>query len=133
MHTFLVLISLTFIAVYDYRFHIIKNWSLFSLLLLLLFKPEPPELSILALGLAAIALFAIISRMGGGDVKLLVILFCFKGSELLIPEMLIFSTCTLALSIFVEYLRDRRIPEKIALAPAIAIAFSLSYLGNIWA
>lgn len=124
--TCVVLLS---IAIYDVKFHRIPNSSILVLLAVAIFaKPMIPPLSNVAIaGVLGYASWRFL-RMGGGDIKLLIVIVLFLLPNHQIANFFFnFSVGCLVIGILF-LIRFRTLNISIPLAPAISGAYLLGVL-----
>jgi Flp pilus assembly protein protease CpaA len=118
----LTLLILIWIALRDLWDHTITNVSLMALSFSLLYTFRGS----VHLGLGAITfIFLIFASMlvglGGGDIKLITALALFSEIYHPMTELLTLSTALIVAQLFLIWMKNRKIPDRIALAPSICI------------
>lgn len=123
----IVLISL-YISVVDLISHRISHYSLILLSIPLLLNPHGMRVEVLLMGIAVLTLLTLISSLGGGDFKLLLVLLISQGS-------LVMSLAYLQIFLFVAFIQvvifaliRKGFQGAIPLAPSILAPFLLCYL-----
>jgi Flp pilus assembly protein protease CpaA len=128
MVTLALLMQSLWIAVIDIRSHRISNISILVLALPLFVRPHSIAPLDSFFGLIALLAVALISRMGGGDFKLLSLLIISQG-EIVVSLHYIFMALVLASgSAFFTVARQRNFGVSVPLAPSILVPFLLIYL-----
>jgi Flp pilus assembly protein protease CpaA len=127
MALLLCAISLS-ISIHDIRFHLITNKSLLllSAISLALFAPATLYPSLVALAL--LILMALVTDIGGGDIKLIAILVLTQGHIWLTAESALIAMVIGAVLLLVLRLRIGIWPLSIPLAPVILAPIAYFYL-----
>lgn len=125
---FLFLIALAIILI-DLRVHKIHNVSLLMFAFPLSVNPNTTSREILSISIALIILFGFLSRMGAGDIKLLILLVSLQGALMLTYHYLLGLLFISIAHIMIEIMSKRHIPARLPFAPSILIPFLWRYLG----
>ena len=113
---------LSWIAIKDLRNHIITNVSLIVLSCSLLFTfKRSINLPLASATFLLLILFSFITDLGGGDVKLITVLVLFSKIEYSILQYIAISTALISIQIIIVWIKNGRIPTRVALAPSICI------------
>ena len=118
---------LIYISLQDLRTHIISNRSLI-LLSISLYLTLDREIH-LVYGLLALFIFAalgLVVSIGGGDIKLIVVLLLFGDVAISIDRYLAISMAVGCSHLLMSYLRNRNFSGYLALAPTICMPMLLS-------
>lgn len=113
---------LSWIAIKDLRNHIITNVSLIvlSCSFLVTFK-RSINLPLASATFLLLILFSFITDLGGGDIKLITVLVLFSKIEYSILQYIAISTTLISIQIIIVWIKNGRIPARVALAPSICI------------
>ena len=113
---------LSWIAIKDLRNHIITNVSLIVLSCSLLFTfKRSINLPLASATFLLLILFSFITDLGGGDIKLITVLVLFSKIEYSILQYIAISTALISIQIIIVWIKNGRIPTRVALAPSICI------------
>lgn len=126
-----ILVSLgsVFLSIRDYRDHLIRNRDLLLLLPIFIIDRHCASFLLVATAIALL-LFLLFISVGGGDIKLLALLFLTQGSIIFTQIFLESLLLTLTLAILIFYISNGRKSGAIALAPPILCAFLAAYLSQ---
>jgi Flp pilus assembly protein protease CpaA len=118
------------VALYDLKNHLIRNRSLFVGLLVIyplsyLTELEPMIDARIAALAGALILLALLDLIGAGDAKLLIMLLPWLDIRDWQATLVAFSLISLV-HILLLWLAVRKIPTRIALAPAILLASAVN-------
>lgn len=118
----LTCVILGWIVFRDLRDHIITNTSLAFLSgsLLITFQGHVNLISAL-LSFVLLLIFSMLFDLGGGDAKLITILVLLAEVDLSFLQVISLSTVLVCIQISLIWIANRKIPSRIALAPAICI------------
>lgn len=117
-----------FITVDDLQNHRIRHASLFLLAIPLAITPYRLPIQSILLASLFLTLFTLMTKLGGGDLKLFLLLFVFQGAVVISLDYLqwFLLACSVEASIFA--ILRRSFGGSIPLAPAILAPFILCYL-----
>lgn len=126
--TMVVSIMALRITVIDIRYHRIKNRDLLAITPFLALSAQTIDLlPVIAITLVTI-LVSLLINLGGGDLKLLILLFLTQGELVVTSRYLHLLAIAIALSLFVLLLLRQSVRSSVPLAPAILIPFLICYL-----
>lgn len=122
-----VLISLRIIVI-DLQSHRIPNLLSLILGLTLLFdlNQVPASDTLLASSIAITT--SLVAKVGGGDIKLFIVLLATSGALILTPQYFLGMAVVSLLTTALLGLRDKKLPRDLPFAPALLIPFLASYL-----
>lgn len=126
--TMVVSIMALRITVIDIRYHRIQNRDLLAITPFLALSAQTIDLlPVIAITLVTI-LVSLLIDLGGGDLKLLILLFLTQGELVVTSRYLYLLTIAIALSLFILLLLRQSVRSSVPLAPAILIPFLICYL-----
>lgn len=127
MDLLLCVLSL-YISIQDIRFHLISHKSLllFAAISLALFSPAPFTLSLASF--IALVLIALVTDIGGGDIKLIAVLILTQGSIWLTPASALIALSMALALVLALTLRSRAWPSSVPVAPILLAPLTYFYL-----
>jgi Flp pilus assembly protein protease CpaA len=117
------------LSIRDYRDHLILNRDLLLLAPIFLIDHHCASLTLVLFAMFLL-LFLPLITVGGGDIKLLALLFLTQGSIIFTRIFLGYLLVALTLAILIFYISNGRKNGSIALAPPILCAFLAAYLSQ---
>lgn len=117
-----------FISIQDIRFHRISHKSIFLFAAIALSLYSPSSLFLSSVSLLILALFALATDLGGGDIKLIAIIILSQGKIWLTVESALISLMVTPFLILAISLNTRRWPAAVPLAPVILAPIGYFYL-----
>jgi Flp pilus assembly protein protease CpaA len=113
----------------DFRDHLILNRDLLIFAPILFFDHHFASIVLITIAITLSPLFSLLT-IGGGDIKLLSLLFASQGSIIFSRIYLAYLSVALALALLIFYISNGRKSGSIALAPPILCAFLAAYLSQ---
>lgn len=117
-----------FITVDDLQNHRIRHISLLLLAIPLSIGPYAAPIQSILLASLLLSLVTLMTRLGGGDLKLFLLLFIFQGAVVISLEYLQWFLLASSVEACIFAILRRSIAGSIPLAPAILAPFLLCYL-----
>lgn len=128
MVTTLILALGFFIIVIDIQTHTIPHLLSLALLLLLAIDLRSPGLTLGFIEFLSLLLFTALTRLGGGDVKLILVLIATRGEILATPIFFNGFLVVSVISLLVGAFRTSSFTGSIPMAPAILLPFLAAHL-----
>ena len=117
-----------FITVDDLQNHRIRHISLLLLAIPLSIGPYAAPIQSILLASLLLSLVTLMTRLGGGDLKLFLLLFIFQGAVVISLEYLQWFLLASSVEACIFAILRRSFAGSIPLAPAILAPFLLCYL-----
>lgn len=117
-----------FITVDDLQNHRIRHVPLLLLAISLAITPYRAPIPSILLASLFLTLFTLMTKLGGGDLKLFLLLFIFQGAVVISLEYLQWLLLAASVEVCIFTILRRSFGGSIPLAPAILTPFILCYL-----